>query len=291
MKDIARYTFSKNTPSQIEVVSLAALTSTRKSFLLTPHRTSFYHIFLVRNCRATHRVDFKPVQLQPYSLLFIEKERVHQFDQKLNYDGEIIIFTDNFFVKTSDDFRFLRSSRLFNDLHDNCLMTLGQETFEKFQSVCYEIDRETNDFDEKTSPLILKNLLQNFLLYAEREKKSPDNINDIKDIDFEYVILFKELLEKHYHREKSVSFYSRQLAISERRLGQATHKFSGKLPKELIHERVSLEAKRLLVYGNHTIKEIAYKLGFEEPTNFIKYFKKQTAQTPLEFRDINLNSH
>jgi hypothetical protein len=75
----------------------------------------------------------------------------------------------------------------------------------------------------------------------------------------------------------------------EKRLGQATSKVLGKTPKELINDRTLLEAKRLLVHGNQSIKEIGFYLGFEEPTNFIKYFRKHTDKTPVEFRESYLS--
>jgi len=72
-------------------------------------------------------------------------------------------------------------------------------------------------------------------------------------------------------------------------LNQATSKVLDKSPKELIDDRILLEAKRLLVYGNKSIKEIAFQLGFEEPTNFIKYFRKHIDKTPMEFREKYLH--
>ena len=58
----------------------------------------------------------------------------------------------------------------------------------------------------------------------------------------------------------------------------------GKSPKEMIDDRVVLEAKRLLLYSDSSVKEISHELGFDEPTNFIKYFRKHVAQTPNTFR-------
>lgn len=283
-KEIKKYTFSKPSTVQIEVVPLSTLTTESRPHLVNPHRTTFYHIFLFKNCQPSHLVDFKPIQVKPYSLLFIDRERVHQFDQLLNYDGEVVIFTDDFFCQSEEDIKFLKGSTLFNDLQDNCLLTLDKYPFQKLQNISQEINEELQQFDQQTSPTILKNWLQNFLIVAEREKRKNNTYQSEKNIDFEYTTLFKDLLEKHYKTKRKVGFYAQELAISERRLGQATNMFLGKLPKEIINERITLEAKRLLVYGNYSIKEIAYDLGFEEPTNFIKYFKKQTAQTPLDFR-------
>jgi len=68
-------------------------------------------------------------------------------------------------------------------------------------------------------------------------------------------------------------------------LNKATSQILDKTPKQLIDERILLEAKRLLVHSNSTIKEIAFILGYEEPTNFIKYFRKHTQNTPSDFRE------
>jgi AraC-like DNA-binding protein len=73
--------------------------------------------------------------------------------------------------------------------------------------------------------------------------------------------------------------------ISEKRLYHATTTTMGKTPKVIIDEKVMLEAKRLLIHTNLSIKETGYDLGFAEPTNFIKYFRRHTGKTPSEFRE------
>jgi len=70
--EIKKLKFKENTDLQIEVVSLQNLTKSKKELLVNPHRTNFYHIFLFENCQPTHLVDFEPIKIEPYSLLFIE---------------------------------------------------------------------------------------------------------------------------------------------------------------------------------------------------------------------------
>ena len=96
---------------------------------------------------------------------------------------------------------------------------------------------------------------------------------------------FKSLLESNFIEHKNVAFYCKTLHITPKKLNSATLKVLEVSPKSIIINRVLLEAKRLLVYTLKNTKEISYLLGFEEPTNFIKFFKKQTKKTPLEFRD------
>jgi AraC-like DNA-binding protein len=89
---------------------------------------------------------------------------------------------------------------------------------------------------------------------------------------------------------KLVSGYALEMNVSEKRLTNATTKTIGKSPKTIIDERVMLEAKRLLIHTNLSMKEIGYDLGFEDPTYFIKYFRKHTNKTPIEFRESYFGS-
>ena len=118
VNDIKKYKFKSDIDLQIEVVPLTTLLSSNKKYLVTPHRTEFYHIFLFENCNPTHVVDFNPIKIQSKSLLFIDKDRVHQFDRLTKYEGKVLIFTDNFFCTTDSDTKFLQSTILFNDLVD-----------------------------------------------------------------------------------------------------------------------------------------------------------------------------
>ncbi|MCC8173154.1 MAG: helix-turn-helix domain-containing protein, partial [Odoribacter sp.] len=76
----------------------------------------------------------------------------------------------------------------------------------------------------------------------------------------------------------------KHLGIGEKTLSKEVKLLTGKTPKLYIDERLTLEAKRLLSYSLLTVKEICFELGFDEPTNFGKFFKKQTGITPVAFR-------
>lgn len=286
--EIKKLQFKRNADLQIEVVSLHTLTTVSKDQLVTPHRTNFYHIFLFKNCQPTHFVDFEPIKIEPYSLLFIDKDRVHQFDQLLKYDGQILIFTEYFFCTTETDTKFLRSSILFNDLADKPIIKLNKTDFEKFTTICENITEELSLPTDNSKPVLLKNLLHNFLILAEREKRKQGFTELKKGADLDYTLLFRDLLETNYTKLKSVNDYAKLICISEKRLGQATTKVLGKLPKEIINDRILLETKRLLAHTNLSIKVIGQDLGFEDPAYFVRYFKKNTATTPLEFREKHI---
>ncbi len=285
---IKKLNFKRNADLQIEVVPLQTLTRVSKEHLVMPHRTNFYHIFLFENCQPTHFVDFEPITIQPYSLLFIDKDRVHQFDQLLKYEGRVLIFTDDFFCTTENDTKFLRSCILFSDLADKPTIKLNTTDFEKYINICENITEELSLQPDNSKPVLLKNLLHNFLLLAEREKRKQGFTELKKGANLDYTLLFRDLLEINYTTLKSVTDYTKVICISEKRLGQATAKILGKSPKEIINDRILLEAKRLLVHTNLSIKELGQDLGFEDPAYFVRFFKPHTASTPVEFRETYL---
>jgi AraC-like DNA-binding protein len=174
---------------------------------------------------------------------------------------------------------------LFNNLSDSSAVNLDWQSFQTFLAVCQHIKDELALPADASTLGLLKNHVQNLMLLAEREKRKQGFAASEKGPDFDYTLLFMDLLEKNYNRLKTVGDYTPQLHISEKRLGQATKKVLGKPPKEIINDRVLLEAKRLLVYTNLSIKETGQSLGFEDPAYFVRYFKKKTGTTPIEFRE------
>lgn len=284
--DIKKYDFKSGLSQEFEILDLSILYTKAKSILTNPHRSGFYHIIWFQDCNVTHLIDFNQITIKPHSLLFLSKDIVHRFDDKEQLKGKIILFTDTFFGKTEADIRFLRKSILFNDLLSVSQIQIENQS-ELFKSLVQLMETELQMVTDDLQAAILQNFLHNFLLLSERELRNQNFTKIKKGADLDYVMLFKDLLEVNYKNQKQVNYYAKQIIISEKRLNQATTKVLGKSPKELIDERVLLEAKRILAHTTESVKEIAYQLGFEEPTNFIKYFKKHSSITPTEFREQN----
>lgn len=78
--------------------------------------------------------------------------------------------------------------------------------------------------------------------------------------------------------------YAALLHVMERRLSEATKRCTGQTASEIIHERVLLEAKRLLVHSQLSISEVAYRLSIDDPAYFSRFFKKHTGKTPGEYK-------
>ncbi|MCD8262163.1 MAG: helix-turn-helix domain-containing protein [Bacteroides sp.] len=99
---------------------------------------------------------------------------------------------------------------------------------------------------------------------------------------------FSDEVERHFRESRNTGFYVQLLGVGEKVLAREVKALTGKTPKMYIDSRVILEAKRLLAHGNGSIKAISIELGFEEPTNFNKYFRKHTTLTPVKFRQKSI---
>lgn len=288
LTNIKKYNFKTGLSQEFEIVDIAKLYNEFKETLITTHRADFYHIIWFQKGGFIHLVDFNPIKIEANTFLFINKDTVQRFDNKKKLVGKAILFTDTFFCKSEDDTKFLRNSILFNNLFSVSYIQV-QNQLKVFSDLLRLMTVELENRKDDSQSFVLQNLLHNFLLLSEREKCKQNFIEFKNNADFEYVMLFKDLLETGYKNQKQVNYYAKEIIITEKRLNQATTKILGKTPKEIIDDRILLEAKRIIAHTTESIKEISHDLGFEEPTNFIKYFKKHVQLTPTEFREkINL---
>jgi AraC family transcriptional activator of pobA len=286
-KSIAKFTFKPGLSQELEIISIKDLYLKNKTLPTLPHRTDFYLIIWIENGSPTHLVDFHPVKMPKNSILFINKSQVHLFDSSEKYDGKLILFTDRFFSRTQEDVDFLNSTILFNDLLETTPLRLdGVKT--RLDSLADLIKTELAQGNDMLRNDILQNYLHNFLLLCDREKRRQGFKEIPKGADRDYSILFTSLVNEHFGTVRSVYEYAEMMHVPEKRLSRATAHVLGKSPKGIISDRVLLEIKRLLVHTNKSIKEIGFDLGFNEPTNFIKYFRQQTGQTPSEFRETHI---
>lgn len=282
-RNIHKYDFKSGLPQEFEIVDLGQLYNDFTDIFTSSFRTGFYHIIWFKKGSPSLVIDFNPVQIKPNSIIFLPKDTVQRFDEKSPFEGKAILFTESFFCKSHNDVKFLRNSILFNDLFSVAKIQFQKST-DIFDNLLQLMELEFGTEREIYQSDILKNLLHNFLIISERERRKQ-NFTEIKrGAQLDYVLHFKDLLEANYRKLRQVGNYAEKMSVSQKQLNKATSNILGKSPKKMIDDRVILEAKRLLVHTNMSIKSIGFDLGFDEPTNFAKYFRKQTNSTPIEFR-------
>ncbi|MEW7291028.1 helix-turn-helix domain-containing protein [Aquimarina sp. 2304DJ70-9] len=146
----------------------------------------------------------------------------------------------------------------------------------------HQIFLEELDTVDTIQAEMLRMLMARFIITTTRLiKQQSDYSNAENQIDL--IKEFNALVEFNFRKEHSVAFYAEKLFKSPKTLSNNFTKFE-KSPLQIIHDRVILEAKRLLIYTEKTAKEIAYEIGFEDASHLSRMFKKHTSFSPSDFR-------
>lgn len=151
--------------------------------------------------------------------------------------------------------------------------------YEQFEAIKLEYAVDSEDSFE-----IIKALLSILLFTAKKELELGSRPGYFKSRDQEITYNFEDLIRQTVHKRQSIKFYAEQLNVSAIYLSECVKKATGKTAKKIIDEYLTLEAKSVLKQSTKSISEVALSLGFDDDSNFVKYFKKQTGITPRQYK-------
>lgn len=264
------------------------LEATNKSLFVPFFSPNFRIIWFVKGV-GNHRVDFKTISIIPNTVIFLSKNQLQKFDHP-NYKGLVLEFSKSFLIQKENDIDFFVRCVLFNTQVQEPFCYLGINAIMKLKRYISLFEEEFANTDTFGKEEILRLYLKAFLIQVQRCKlysegkfittKIPLQINTAELL----LIKFINLVEEYYMKRYSVSKFSQKLCVSSKTLSNITRRYLNKTPSKIIHERILLEAKRLLLYSNQTIKEISYQLGFFDPSYFVRFFKKNVGKSPYKFK-------
>ena len=102
--------------------------------------------------------------------------------------------------------------------------------------------------------------------------------------DLRLFLRFCDLVDVRYREHRTLSDYASQLNVTEARLNDISRRMANQSSKELIHDRLFQEARRLLLFSAVPVNEIGYQLGFTDPAYFSRFFARRGGVPPSQFR-------
>jgi AraC-like DNA-binding protein len=242
-----------------------------------PHRHNFYTVCLVIKGNGVHVIDFEKIDIKPDRLFFIKPEQIHFWQISPRSKLAIIQFSVDYLA------------RLFNPdsipaIHSALKQYIDLQTEESglIYSIISKIDTENNKNDLNSDKIIQAQI---FIILAEIERLSRiETVQKSKGNKIEILNNFKRLLNANYKEITTISGYAKLLSITPNWLNIIIKETTGFTANELMHNRILLEAKRLLINKNIDITQIAYELGFKDASYFARFFKKSTGISPSGFR-------
>ncbi len=255
-----------------------------KSMLNYTH--DFFEISLTIGYKGLMTKEETVVDEVEYNVSFVTPgQSVNREWDNIKYTDTVrytILFRSEFIPFVEDTFNLFQMFPYFNNtilssykLNAN-LKSVFKQSFDELYSEF--------QLGENANVDILKSFLTILLFKAKRTLTVNSEVSYLRtrrqEITYDFETLIKQTKKKH----KPLSYYADKMNISVIYLSECIKKVTAKTAKQIIDEYLILEAKSLLKKSHHTIFEIASRLGFEDDSNFVKYFKKQTGLTPKQFK-------
>ncbi|MDO8284095.1 MAG: AraC family transcriptional regulator [Burkholderiaceae bacterium] len=247
-----------------------------------PSRLDFHQLILVTQGRLGHTVDFQLESLRAGSLLAMRPGQVQCFEAPTPWDGWVVIFRPES-VQLPTGVGSQPWGLSVDDLPVH--LALGKASFEPVRAAMAQMHQDA----KLTGAMQLVGVLERAQLQALliRLQLASEQLQASPTIDSSlarHFRKFRQAVEQRFHEWHHISAYAKALGISEKTLSRATREATGLPAKAYLSKRIALEAKRMLAYTRWPIAQVADKLGFDEATNFIKFFRREAGFAPSEFR-------
>ncbi|MEM7574038.1 MAG: helix-turn-helix transcriptional regulator [Bacteroidota bacterium] len=248
------------------------------------HRVEFFIILFVYAGHTRHTIDFTDYGCQAGSVLTIRKDQIHRFHRSQDAKGYLLLFTDAFVVSYLEEVEAQYSLQLFNELLGDPQLQLSKAESQEMQAAIQRMQEEYFEVNDGLTQGILRSQLQVLISKLFRAKANQKKQLRIRKYLPEFLEL-QQLVEARAMESTRVQDYAKWLGRSTKTLNNICRAIVNKSAKALIDDIALKQIKRLLINTDDSVKEIAYRAGFEEPSNFYKYFKRLSGWSPESFRE------
>lgn len=245
------------------------------------HRHNYYEIFLFASGGGDHEIDFGSYSISSNSIHFVSPGQVHCVRRNPDSFGSILLFSRDFYYFGSKaDLSLFEYPFLNGSAAGAPVLELVKNQFDELLILSQKMGMEDNSSGDNSA--VIRSYLHIFLLKCRQfVQPVPSQQGDHKKQNFSE---FQRLLEQHFREQHLSSFYADSLNISSRKLNEACMMHASKSSMQLIKERLMLEARRLLLHDDLSVKEIAYFLGFDDPAYFNRFFKRNEGIPAGDYR-------
>ncbi len=227
-------------------------------------------------------IDNVTYVLKPNQMVFLTE--FHKVNISKVEDINIIRFNRNFYCINNHDSEIGCKGVLFFGASQVPIINLNEENIKKFELLWSVFLAELKNKDEMQIEM-LQMLLKRFLIIATRIFKDENKIVYVQETKMDVIRNFSFLVEVHYKTKHTVAEYADLMNKPAKSLTNLFANHIQKSPLQIIQDRIFIEAKRILLNSEKSIKETAFELGFEDIQSFSRFFKNKQGVSPKEFRE------
>jgi AraC family transcriptional regulator, transcriptional activator of pobA len=253
------------------------ITTLDKAQLTKPRRIMKYVLVYCATGKLHMAVDEKDLTLSAGDVLTITSGQIHHVTKISKAKGFILEFTLDFFCKNDNDIELIFHNGLFCHFAMNEVIAVNKSIIEnQLNSISEELVKQPYQY-----LISIHSRIELILVEINRAKvKRGDEIWK-PDALF---LKFLEAVRNNFEHNYSLAQFAKMLATTEIKLNELAKLHAGKTAQNVIYGLIASEAKRLLTYGDLSVKEVAYQLGFNDPFYFSNFFKKHTRVSPKSYQ-------
>ena len=314
---IPRYTFYKYKYGSELLVDVVELKYVKKFLAKSAvHTLNYYDITFITEGKGAFSVDNQTYEAIPRDVLFSKPGEIRNWDTHHITNGYALIFEEEFLsflfkdslfvqhlsffqiercctnkesLKRKDkNYLFVQHLSFFQIESSSSLLHLSDELYTRILETLHDIKMEIDSY-QQGDVHVLRALLYEVLMLLDRAYLKMTSIEEgrSREVSNNHVSKFMNLVATHAKEQHSVQYYADKLCITPNYLNEMITSTMGFSAKQYIQGKVMEEAKRLLVYTDFPIADIAFELCFSTVSYFIRSFRQHTGETPLLYRKVH----
>ena len=252
---------------------------------IAPHsHPHFTQIVLVKSGGGAMTADDRAFRFESPAALIVPVHVVHAFRYAKDTDGWVLTIAESHqraLARRAPEFAGVWSA-------PRCLSFAGSPAaFSLIREALIQLDKEL-DAGEAGAVIAAESWLSTILVMLLREigadeapqAQTPRGHGAL-------VAQFKDLIERRYREGWPISRFADELNVSLPALRSACMSVAGETPIKMVHDRIMDEARRNLIYSEMSVAQIAYWLGFDDPSYFSRFFTRQSGERPAAYRQAS----
>lgn len=258
--------------------------SSKHNWLIEPHlHAHLFQVFLIESGSVRFLIEGEQLLVSDHSLVTIPENTLHALEVSRDIRGMVLTLSSSFL-----EVLFRPYPNVLTELGHSIVLTgLGQHRlFQLARQTIYGLYDELQD-DLPEKGMVLQsyfNLLLGGVYRLSLEKSEKAVTTDNRSA--QYFREFLRSMKQSYSPRKTIREYARELHITPVHLNRACQATVAKSALRVVHDYFFLEAKKYLQHTEYSVSEVAYRLNFEDPAYFSRFFSKQAGVSPRQFREL-----
>lgn len=223
-------------------------------------------------------IDETKFELVGGQVVTITSGQIHSINKSSKAKAFILEFTLDFFCKNDNDIELIFHNGLFCHFAMNEVIAVNKSIIER------QINIIIDELMKKPYQYLISLHSRIELILVEINRAKVKRGDEIWKPDALF-LKFLEAVRNNFTHNYTIAQFAKMIDTTEIKLNELAKLHTGKTAQNVIYGLVVSEAKRLLTYGDLSVKEVAYQLGFNDPFYFSNFFKKQTKMSPKLYKE------